>query len=90
MDFLIELILDLILEGSIELSSNKKVPKWIRYILIAFIILFFVSVCLLLLLVDLFILKENILIGVGVLILIIIFIFFGIRKVKIIYFEKKN
>ena len=30
MDELIELVLDLLLEGGIEISSNKKVSKWIR------------------------------------------------------------
>ena len=31
MDFIIELVMELLLEGSIEISSNKKVSKWIRY-----------------------------------------------------------
>lgn len=34
MDIIIEIFFDLLLEGSIELSTNKKVPKWIRYPLI--------------------------------------------------------
>jgi len=41
MEFLIEELLNLIFEGSIEISSNKKVSKWIRYPLIVIIILFF-------------------------------------------------
>lgn len=38
MDELIEFILDLLLEGGIELSANKKVSKWIRYPIIAFLL----------------------------------------------------
>lgn len=30
MEFVIELLLDLIIEGSIEVGKNKKVSKWIR------------------------------------------------------------
>ena len=37
MDDLIEILLELILEGGFELSKCKKVPKWIRYILILII-----------------------------------------------------
>ena len=41
MDLLIEIILELILEGSIEISSNRKVPKWIRYPLILILTILF-------------------------------------------------
>ncbi len=41
MDFIIELFLELILEGSLEISKNKKIPKIIRYPLIFLIVLFF-------------------------------------------------
>ena len=44
MKFIIELILDLLLEGSIEASKSEKVPKPIRYILIVLISLFFLAV----------------------------------------------
>ena len=44
MDLLIEIILELILEGSIEISSNKKVPKWIRYPLIFIITALFLTI----------------------------------------------
>ncbi len=39
MDFLIEFILELVLEGTIELGTNKKVPPIIRYPLLFVIFL---------------------------------------------------
>lgn len=33
MEFLIELILDLFLDGTLEILPNKKIPKWVRYTL---------------------------------------------------------
>ena len=41
MEFIIECILELLLEGSIEVLPNKKISKWIRYPLAIFVILFF-------------------------------------------------
>lgn len=40
LDELFEFILELVVEGSIEISKNKKINKWIRYPLIALIIIF--------------------------------------------------
>ena len=49
MDFIIELVIELLLEGSIEISSNKKVSRWIRYPLILFIVTLFAGIILLML-----------------------------------------
>ena len=43
MDFLIELLFDLILEGSVEAAKSKKVPRWIRYPLICLLALLVVG-----------------------------------------------
>ena len=40
MDFLIELIGDVLIEGSFELATNKKVSKWIRYPILSLFIIF--------------------------------------------------
>lgn len=90
MDFLIELVLDLIFEGSMELSNNKKVPKWIRYILITFIILVFVIVSLLFLLVSILLIKETLIGSLVFFIIFIVFIVCGIKKFRKMYLEKKN
>lgn len=44
MDDFFEIIIEILLEGSISISSNKKISKLIRYPLIIFIILFFLLV----------------------------------------------
>ncbi len=44
MDFLFEFMLDLVLDGSIEIIKNNKVPKWIRIILFIFIAVFLAAV----------------------------------------------
>lgn len=41
MDFIFELVADLIFEGSIEISKNKKISKWIRYPIIFLLLAFF-------------------------------------------------
>ena len=44
MDFILEFLFELLLEGTVELSKNVKVPKTIRYPLLVLIILFVIAV----------------------------------------------
>lgn len=66
MEFIFEFILELVFEGSIEISKNNKIPKFIRYPLIALISLFFIAVIGIIFLVGILflLLKENILLGI--------------------------
>ena len=41
MDLVMEFVLTLLLEGGMEASKDKKIPRPIRYVLIALIALFF-------------------------------------------------
>ncbi len=43
MDFLIQLVMELAIEGAIEGSKSNKIPKPIRYILLSLVALFFVT-----------------------------------------------
>ena len=88
MEYIIEAILDLILDGSMEISSNKKISKWIRYTLILFIILFFSIVIIGLFILGLMILKENILFGFFIIILSLFMLIGSIVKFKKIYGKK--
>lgn len=90
MDDIIEFILELILEGTIEISSNKKVPKWIRYPLIALTLLFFAIVTFGLIIIGIFMSKENIYIGIFFIIIGLILLVAGIIKIDKIYIEKKE
>lgn len=79
MDDIIEILIELVLEGSHELLKSKKVPKWIRYI----IGLIFISIPIGAIVFGVMLLKKSVLggiiiIGVGVFLLIGIII--KIRK----------
>ena len=90
MEYVIELLLDLLLETSMSASINTKLPKWVRYVLIILISLFFLSVIGIVFLTAFLIFKESIyaglIIGVIGLILLISFIF----KFKNLYLKRKN
>jgi hypothetical protein len=75
MELIIEFIIELLLEGSFELSKNLKTPKWLRYPLIALVILFFIAVIAIILIVGFLALEESTIIG---LLLIIIAAAFGV------------
>ena len=90
MDLLFEFLGELIFEGSMELSKNKKVPKWIRYPLIVFFLLLFLIVDLLFVFVSLLLIKKNLFGGILFSIFTIFFIAMSIIKFKKMYFEKKK
>ena len=72
MEDLIGLLLEIILDGSIELLPNKKVPKWIRII----ISLVFISIIIGIMVLGIVLLKQSI-IGGSILIVIGIFLLVG-------------
>lgn len=90
MDLLIEIILELILEGTLAITSNKKVPKWIRYPLI-----FILSILLSIVIIGLFILgvyiyQENIIISLIFILSSTALLIGAIIKFKNQYLEKKE
>ena len=90
MDFIFELILELVLEGSIEASKSKKVPKPIRYLLIILISLFFISVAGLIIWVGIDSIKSNLVGGILVIGFGIVFFILCILEFKKAYIKKKN
>lgn len=90
MEFLIELILELIFEGSMEISSNRKVPKIIRYPLIGLIFLCFLFVFGIILFVAIISYKENIIFSILFIIIDIFLVIGFIKKFKELYLSKKN
>lgn len=89
MDLLFEIVVELLLEGSLEISSNKKISKWIRYPILIILMLFFAIVIIGLFGLGIYIFKDSvplslIFIGCGILILI-----GSIIKFRNIYKEKK-
>lgn len=90
MEFVFELILELFLEGGMEISKNKKISKWIRYPVLALVVLFFVTVLALIFLVGIMMFSTNIpvslfVIGVGLIMLV-----GTILKFRRMYLEMMN
>lgn len=59
MDFLIELIGEILIEGSFELATNKKVSKWIRYPILSLFIIFYFAIILGILFIGINSINEN-------------------------------
>lgn len=92
MEYLFEFIIELVLEGSIEVSKNRKIPKYIRYPLIVLISLIFMGVIGLILMVGILALEENVLLGIFFIILglfMFILCIIKFRKTYLIKIEKK-
>ena len=88
MELIIEFIIELILEGSFELSKNLKTPKWLRYPLIILVILFFLAVIAIIFIVGYLALKENTIIGLLIIIISIAFAVYSIAKFIDIYIKR--
>ena len=90
MDFIIEFVIELLLEESIEISSNKKVSKWIRYPLILFIVTIFMGIILLIFYLGFSLLNKNMLVAILILIIGVFMLISAIIKFKKLYIEKKK
>lgn len=90
MDLLGEIFFELLLEGSLELGTNRKVPKWIRYPVLILLVLFFSLIVGLIFVVGLSILKKNVGIGLFLIAAAIILLIGTIIKFKNIYKSKKD
>lgn len=89
MEFIFEFILELLLEGSIEISKSSKIPKYIRYPLIAIISLFFIGVIGLIFLAGILSLRENILLGIFFLLIGLFMLLMSVKKFRKTYLIKK-
>lgn len=88
MEFLLELLIDLIIDGSIELSSSKKVPNFIRYFLILFIVILYLSVIGILFVLGIVIGRENYAVGSLLIILSLVFLIFSVLEFRKKYLIK--
>ena len=90
MDFIIELIFEILFDGLLEISKSNRVPKFIRYPLIIIILLFFILVIGFIFIASILAFKENKL-AVLLLIIIDLFLIIGtISKLKKEYFAKNK
>lgn len=87
MEFIIELVLELFVESGIEVSSNKKISKWIRYPILALLILVFSVIIFGIIILGVLMLKENILVGILFIVLGLFFLVMSIYKFRKRYLE---
>lgn len=90
MEFIFEFICELILEGSIDVSSNKKISKLIRYPLIFLIVIFFLSVIGLILFLGIILFNKNIIASLFVICVGVVLLISSIIKFRKIYIKKEN
>lgn len=94
MDFILEIIFDLVLESSMEIAKDKKIKKWIRYPLAFLLSLFIIAVIGTIFFVGImFILDEEInikLAGILFIVFDMILIFSAIKKIKKALNQKDN
>lgn len=90
MEYVIEDVLDLVLELGIETSKNKKVPKIIRWLLIGLIMFLFIGVIGIVLFAGVLVLLQDIIGGVIIITIGIIMLISAITKFKKIYIKKKH
>lgn len=90
MEFLIEVLVELICEGTVELSSNKKVPKYIRYPLITLIVLFFTMIIFGVLFLGIKVLEQNPILGIILVVLGVLLLILSIKKFKETYLKNEK
>ncbi len=91
MEFIFEILSELILTGTFEMSKNKKVPKMIRYLLIFIIMLLYLGVTLLIFYTGVLAYQKiNVICGVILIILGAVFMTATLVQFKRTYFAKKN
>lgn len=89
MEFIFECILELFIEGGMEVSSNKKISKWIRYPILFLLILFFSIVIFGLLFLGIMFLKSEPLAGLLFILISIVLLIGTILKFRQVYVKRK-
>ena len=90
MEYLIEFVLELVLEGGLEATKNNEVSKPIRYLILGFISLFFIVVIGVIYLTAFLILKQNIIAFILFFLLATFMLISAIIKFKKEYLKKIN
>lgn len=90
MEYLFEFILELVFESSIEASKNPRVPKWLRYLLIIIIVLFFIGVIVMIFFTGILMIKENMIAGILINLIGLLMLIIGIIKFRKVYLLKSS
>ena len=89
-EFIIELILELIMEGSVSICKSKKVSKWIRYPLIFLVSLIGLGIVGIVLVAAFAVMDDSIIGGLAILAIAIFFLVCMIHEIVKTYNEKKS
>lgn len=90
MDFIFEIVFDIIIEGCFEASSNRKIPKVIRYSLIALIVSFFISIIVGIFILGVSLWHKNIYGSLFIILISIIMLIAAIYRLRKVYVERGN
>lgn len=90
MDFLIEFLVELAAEGTVELSKSIKVPKFIRYLLIAIIVSVYVGITGIVFFAAFASIQHNLFFGIILIAIALLMLIMGIVKFRKIYIARKN
>ena len=90
MELIIEIILELFIEGGEEICTNRKISKWIRYPILFLLILFFLAVMFLIFFVGISALRTNMPFGILIIAIGLVMLISFINKFRKVYLRKKN
>jgi len=90
MEYLIEFILELVLDGGLEATKSNKIPKPIRYIILGVIALLFIAIIGVIYLTAFLILKQSIISFILFFLLATFMLIAAIIKLKKEYLNKIN
>lgn len=90
MDDITELLVELFWDGAFALSTDNRLPKWVRYPTIGLIVLLFAAVVAVILMVGILMLRRVWFAGLLFLGLGVFFAYWGIRKFRRVYILKKD
>ena len=90
MEDIIELLVELFWDGALALSTDNRLPKWVRYPAIGLIVLLFSAVVGLILALVIHLLGDIWYVGVILIALDALFVFWAIRKFRRVYILKRD
>lgn len=90
MESIIEIILELVLEGSIEASKSSKIPKPVRYLITAMIVLLFIAFIGFIFWVGVIVLNDNIPAGIFLILMGAVMALLGVIKFIKTYLTKRR
>ena len=90
MEDILEAIAEILWDGAFALSTDNRLPKWVRYPAIGLIVLLFAAVVAVILMVGILMLRRVWFVGLLFLGLGVFFAYWGIRKFRRVYILKKD